>query len=406
MRYALAALLVVVIAGFAATVAHALRFDDGTPCPDTQPLFVCPAGTVDSSYSIKLIGYGGCEPEFTFSVTNGALPPGLSLASNGQMSGVPTNAGTWKFWVRLHDLGPSEGGPAWCTNPTNADREFSLTVNPRLLVTTPSAPGGTVGQPYSLALTAVMKSGADSTAPPSSPVTWSVASGTVPPGLSLDPATGTLSGSPTTEGAFLATYKAALVDGRSDTKSLEIVVRQPLVVAAAMPLATSPAATLWEVGVPFSAKLTPSGGSGTYTFALAGGSLPTGLALAADGTLAGRPTAAGVYRATLRLSDSEGRTLDYAANFGVAARLTVKTLLLKPGRVGKLYRSRVVATGGVLPKAWRITAGKLPKGVRFDRKLGLLSGTPKKAGRYRLTFQVTDGLKVVAKKTLRITVLP
>ena len=74
--------------------------------------------------------------------------------------------------------------------------------------------------------------------------------------------------------------------------------------------------------------------------------------------------------------------------------------------VGKLYRSRVAASGGVLPKAWRITAGKLPKGVHFDRKLGLLSGTPTKPGRYRLTFQVTDGLKVVAKKTLRIDVLP
>ena len=177
-------------------------------------------------------------------------------------------------------------------------------------------------------------------------------------------------------------------------------------ISAAKPFATSPAVTAWEVGVPFSSKLTPSGGSGTYTFALGSGTLPTGLALAADGTVSGTPRAAGVYRATLRLSDTEGRTADYAANFGVAARLAVSTLLLKPGKVGKLYRSRVAATGGVLPKAWRITAGKLPKGVRFDRQLGVLSGTPTKAGRYRLTFQVTDGLKVVAKKTLRIDVLP
>jgi Putative Ig domain len=398
--------VVVIAAGVAATVAQALRFDDGTPCPDTQPLFVCPAGTVDSSYSIKLIGYGGCEPEFTFSVTNGALPPGLSLGSNGQMSGAPTTAGTWKFWVRLHDVGPSEGGPAWCTNPQNADREFSLTVNPRVLVTSESAPGATVGAPYTLSLTAAMKSGPTTTAPASSPFTWTIASGALPPGLSLTASTGVVSGTPTTEGSFLATYKAALVDGRSDTKTLEIVVRKPLVVSAAKPFATTPTPTLWEVGVPFASKLTPSGGSGNYTYAIASGSLPTGLALAADGTVSGTPRTAGVYRATLRLSDDEGRSLDYAANFGVAARLAVSTLLLKPGKVGKLYRSRVAATGGVLPKAWRITAGKLPKGVRFDRKLGLVSGTPTKAGRYRLTFQVTDGLKVVATKTLRIDVLP
>ena len=53
----------------------------------------------------------------------------------------------------------------------------------------------------------------------------------------------------------------------------------------------------------------------------------------------------------------------------------------------------------------RSLKGPLPKGVRFDPRLGVLSGTPTKAGRYRVTFQVTDGLKVVAKKTLRIDIL-
>ena len=166
-----------------------------------------------------------------------------------------------------------------------------------------------------------------------------------------------------------------------------------------------PLPTLWEVGVPFSGKLTPSGGSGTYTFTLAAGSLPTGLALAADGTVAGTPRAPGVFRATLRLADSEGRTTDYAANFGVAARLAVSTLALRPGKVGRLYRAKVASTGGLLPRKWKILKGPLPKGVRFDPALGILSGTPTKAGRYRVTFQVTDGLKVVAKKTLRIDIV-
>jgi hypothetical protein len=163
--------------------------------------------------------------------------------------------------------------------------------------------------------------------------------------------------------------------------------------------------TLWEVGVPFTSKLTPTGGSGTYTFALAAGSLPTGLALAADGTVVGTPRAAGIARATLRLSDNEGRTADYAANFGVASRLAVSTLALKPGKVGRLYRAKLATTGGLLPKKWKIKTGPLPHGIRFDRTLGLLSGTPTRPGRYRVTFEATDALKVTSAKTLVITVL-
>jgi hypothetical protein len=106
----------------------------------------------------------------------------------------------------------------------------------------------------------------------------------------------------------------------------------------------------------------------------------------------------------VRLADSEGRTLDYAANFGVAARVAVSTVALKPGKVGHLYRARLASTGGVPVKKWRVLAGPLPKGLHFDSTLGTLSGTPTKAGRYRVTFQVTDGLKVVAKKTFRIVV--
>jgi large repetitive protein len=404
-RIALAAALVVVAAGVVAATAGALAFDDATPCPDTHPLFVCPAGTVDGSYSIQLIGRGGCEPEFVYRVTSGALPTGLSLASNGQLSGAPTTSGTYNFWLQLHDVGPLEGGPAWCTNPKDADREFSLTINPRVLVTTASAPAATLGANYSLGLTALMKTGPNTTAPSSSPLTWSLVGGQLPPGVALDAATGALSGAPTAEGTFLATFKAALVDGRSDTKGLEITVRKPLAIASSKPLATSPQATLWEVGVPFSAKLAAGGGSGTYTWSIATGSLPQGFALAADGTVAGTTRTPGAYRATLRLTDTEGRTADYAANMVVAPRLAVSTLALRPGKVGRLYRAKVAATGGVLPKIWKLTRGPLPRGIRFDRTLGVLSGTPTKPGGYRLTFQITDGLKVVARKTLRLTVL-
>jgi len=379
------------------------------PCVDTQPLFVCPQGTLEASYSIQLVGRGGCGPDppnaglpYQFRVVNGALPPGLSISQGGQISGSPSQAGTYRFWTELSDEDPPS--QSWCL-PKKAEREFSITINPRVLVTTESATPGTIGSAYTLNLTAVMKSGAASTAPPSSALTWTLVQGQLPAGLLLDSATGVISGTPTTEGASLFVVRAALVDGRSDTKGLEITVRQPLSIQALRPLSAAGTPTSWEVGVPFTAKLAATGGTGTFTWTLAEGALPTGLALAVDGTVAGRPTAAGSFRSTLRLTDTEGRTADYPAVFGVASRLAISTLTLRRGKVGRPYRARLATTGGVLPKTLRIVKGPLPRGIRFDRTLGVLSGTPTRPGRYRVRVEATDALKVKSAKTLVIEVL-
>ncbi|MGH3066922.1 MAG: Ig domain-containing protein [Gaiellaceae bacterium] len=408
-RFGLALALVAALAAVVAATAAALAFDDATPCPVTidngQPLLVCPSATLGGSYSLQLVARGGCEPSFTFAVVNGALPGGLSMSSSALISGTPTQAGTFRFWVRVHDVGPAEGGPEWCTFPRDAEREFKLTIDPRVIVTTPSAPPATIGTLYSLPLVAQMMSGPEQLGPPSSPLTWTIVSGLLPAGLLLDPATGVISGTPTAEGASLFTVRAALADGRSDTKAYEIIARQPLAIQALKPLSAAGTSTLWEVGVPFTGRLAATGGTGTYTWTLLEGALPTGVALAADGSVVGKPNAAGSFRATLRLTDTEGRTADYPAVFNVAARLAVSTLALRTGKVGRLYRAKVVATGGVLPKKWKITKGPLPRGIRFDRTLGLLSGTPTRPGRYRVTFEASDGLKVIAKKTLLIEIL-
>ena len=411
-RLALSAAVVVVVAGVAATVAQALAFDDAVPCPTSGADFICPQGSVGGSYSIHLIGRGGCGPDganlglpYQYRILSGGLPPGLSLASDGTISGTATQSGSYAAYIELSDQDPPS--QSWCL-PKKAERQFFITINPGLQIVTNELPkNASVGAPYSATLDArVVTSLNPPTGNPATGAAWSIVSGVgtgLPPGLTLG--NGIISGTPTAEGAYTFRVQAAL-NGATHVQTYTLTVRQPLRVAAPKPFATPPLPNAWEVGVPFSAKLTPSGGSGSFSFAIGSGSLPSGLALAADGTVSGTPRTAGVYQAVLRLSDSEGRTSDYAANFAVAGRLAVDTLLLKAGKVGKVYRSRVTATGGVLPKALRITAGKLPKGIRFDRKLGLLSGTPTKTGRYRLTFQVSDGLKVVAKKTLRIDVLP
>jgi hypothetical protein len=417
--------VVAALAGIFVATAAAIRFTDESCANDSgcRP----PEGVVGASYSHKVeISPGGGTAPYTFKVLNGALPPGLSLnSSSGAITGTPSASGTYTFdldggdacpdssaCINTFDPPPCDAGPligGTCRYPhAAAQRDFTIVVNPGLRILTNSLPqGASVGAPYSVTLETQLVTNLNPlTATSPGPLTWSIVagSGNLPPGLSL--ANGTISGTPTAEGTYQFRVQAELDPARKHSQSYSLTVRQPLKIAASKPFATSPVPTLWEVGVPFSSKLIPSGGSGTYTFAIAVGSLPTGMTLAGDGTVVGTPRAAGLYRATLRLSDNEGRTADYAANFGVTARLAVSTLALRPGKVGRLYRAKVASTGGVLPKKWKITSGPLPRGIRFDRALGVLSGTPTKPGRYPVTFEATDALKVKAAKKLVIEVRP
>jgi len=413
LRLAFVIAFVATLACIAAGSASALSWVDSI-CPPAAGASdkekVCPSGVIGTPYSLQIKGRNGCWPGdgsdpngmVTIAVTNGQVPPGLSVSSSGLVSGTPTQAGTFQFTLVETD----HQGVSWCGDNTSSDANFTIQISSGLQIVTNDVPqNASVGVPYSATLQAQLVTSLNPpTGTPATGATWTVVSGVgtgLPPGLNL--VDGVISGTPTTEGAYTFRIQASL-NGASHFQTYSLNVRKPLVVTAAKPLATTPAPTAWEVGLPFSAKLTPSGGNGTYTITLGSGSLPTGLTLGPDGAISGTPTAAGVFHAVVRVADSEGRTLDYAANFGVAARLAVSTVALKPGKVGRLYRSRLASTGGVPTKTWKLLAGKLPKGLRFDRTLGTLSGTPTKAGSYRVTFQVTDGLKVVAKKTLRIVV--
>jgi Putative Ig domain len=157
------------------------------------------------------------------------------------------------------------------------------------------------------------------------------------------------------------------------------------------------------VSVPFDATISATGGFGTYTWAVTAGTVPPGLKLV-EGALTGTPTRAGSYAFIASVTDVEGRKANFTARIVVADKLSIATLVLKPAKLGKLYAVKLATLGGVKPASWRVRRGPLPRGIRFDRVLGTLSGTPTKTGRYRVTFEATDALGVVAKRTLTILV--
>jgi hypothetical protein len=240
--------------------------------------------------------------------------------------------------------------------------------------------------------------------------TWTLASGSLPAGVTLAADTGLISGTPTTAGTFSFTVNAVLANDtlksppRSDSKALAIVVRPAVTISAGEPFAAG-SVTKWEVGVPFDATLTATGGNETYTWALASGStLPAGLALGTDGTISGTPRAAGVSRFGVTATDGEGRVATFRATINVAAKLAVTRQALPAGKVGKRYKARLKTTGGVAPVGWKVVSGPLPRGIKLDRATGVLAGKPTKAGRYRITVEATDELGVKSSRPFTIVV--
>jgi large repetitive protein len=384
-----------VTAAVLVSAAPAGGIRDWEPCPDAGGTLTCPPGTVGVPYTIKFraVEEPPCRPgDDVWVIDNGSPPPGLSLGTDGTLSGTPTQAGTWTFWVEMQ-LPDIEGV---CNGTADTTQEqFSIPINPGTpalpkLTIGPEQSGvgpGTVGAPYTLAMTANL----------SDAKTWSIVNGALPPGLALGATDGLISGTPTAEGTYSFMVRAALADDRSDTKVLGITVRSPMAIANA----ETPAS---EVGVRFLLPLAATGGTGTFAWSLTSGTLPPGLVFAPNGAIAGRPRTPGAYPFTATVTDTEGRTASYTSTVAVAERLDIVTRRFRSGKVGRYYQARLRSSGGVTPATWRIKRGPLPRGVSFDRERGLFYGTPRRARTYRIAVEIRDSLRVRATETVVLVV--
>jgi uncharacterized repeat protein (TIGR01451 family) len=159
-----------------------------------SPAALAPA-TIGASYGQTLSASGGTAP-YGFAVTNGAVPPGLTLSNAGLLSGTPTTAGSFTFTVTATDSNGCTGAMTYTLAPCAV-----------LAITPASLPNGSIGLAYSETLTVT-----GGTAPYAF-----AAPGSLPPGLALSSG-GTLSGMPTQSGDFGFTVTATDANGCSNSQ--------------------------------------------------------------------------------------------------------------------------------------------------------------------------------------------
>src|SRR6185437_7869980 len=154
-----------------------------------------------------------------------------------------------------------------------------------LSITTTQLPSAQVGVLYKATLTATGGS---------TPYKWGLSSGSLPSGLSLASNTGVISGTPTMPGTF--TFGVTVTDAasKSQTKSVtySIVVVPVQSAPATLKIIAGPMPS-GQVGSTYAVSMSANGGTPGYTWSIASGSLPAGLALSSAGVISGSPTASG-----------------------------------------------------------------------------------------------------------------
>jgi len=283
-----------------------------------------PAGVVTNSYGFSFSASGGSQG-YTWAVTSGALPGGLTLTPDGYLSGTPTVVGTFSFTVTATD----SAQPA-----LSGSQAFTLTVDaPAPLAISPgqTPPAGVHGTPYeSYGFTFAATGGY-------LPLRWTVTAGALPPGLTLNP-DGSLSGTPTTASPTPFAFTVTVTDSSTPTPATNslaytITISEPL--PPTINNTPPPTAT---VGSPYSFQFYAS--DGLLPLVWTPPSAPMGgLGVSLDGLLSGTPSTAGIFPITLTVKDALNQS-------SPATPFTVRVALARPAATFLQTGNMTVARDG------------------------------------------------------------
>ncbi len=321
---------------------------------------VLPDATVGTFYSLNLSAAGGTG-NFTFLAD--ILPSGLTLASDGVLSGTPSIPGTTAITFTANDGYASQTAAA------------SLLVNPAAVV--PTACSGTDEAIFNLG-----RAGWFSTA------TYQV--------KYPDAAHTTLAPGMVTFGdGDIASYSGNLDQPQVFCVADTMSVAHPFTV-------NTPVFANGQAGIAYApVAVTPAGGWAPYTIVVSG--LPNGLTF--DGTnVVGTPSVSGTFPITVSVADNKGHsinnttlsiTIDPPPVVNVAASLNA-------GTVGVTYTGSVSTSGGIGSIA--LTQSGLPAGLTLNGNI--VSGTPTVSGTFGVTFTGTDSFGTKGSATTALVINP
>ena len=349
---------------------------------------VLPDATVAKPYSNAVLATGGTPP-YTWSITSGATPSGLSFdSSTGIFSGTPDQWGNLTLGVKVKDS----------ANPANeATGTVGLSVKSGLSIDTDNLPKAIIGANYSQPIAA---SGGKP------PYSWKLLSGTLPDGMAFSPSTGVFSGTPTKAGS--ANFALQLQDSEgtpattNGTIGLAVVPPQLTITTTQLPSGL--------VGNSYSQIFRTTGGTAPFTWSITSGTMPSGLAFGTgSGTISGTPLQYQASPITVKVVDSSTpqMTDSVSVTLSINSGLSITTTTLSNGTVNSNYSAGINATGGTAPYKWSVASGTLPAGLTLDGNTGTITGTPTTVGISSFSVQVLDaeGTPAASRSTFTVNVL-
>lgn len=342
------------------------------PSPSWDSTGAFPTGKVNQGY------YATRTASNTNSITSATTTaPGLSATASGSstlvLQGTPTSAGT--FSVSATANGASGTTPATLST--------TVTIDPLVV---PTWSDTSLSSDFRVGVSYASSSGGNNSVSATNATAFSVVSGSFPAGISgsRSGSTYTLSGTPTTRGAYSFTLRASNSDGNATPdQTFSGNVTHP-------PLWTDETLAAFSQGRSYSDALTVST-STAVSWSISSGSLPVGVTATASGTntstytLSGTPTGSGAYSFTVTATNSDGTlSKTFSGNILLVPNWIDNTLGNFVNNVE--FSDSVSATNS---PTYSVTAGSLPAGITLNSSTGLVSGTPSGAVGTAYSFTIT-----------------